>query len=117
MGVEFAAAAIGQFDPRAALIVVVDDGVVSADRFVVLNLPAGSAPSTCPSPAGVALGPGFGGSPGSTDPGVVVTDVTVEPRRPASKDDCKHGGWRPFGFKNQGQCVAAVSHRAKPPPA
>jgi hypothetical protein len=39
------------------------------------------------------------------------------PPRPATKDDCKHGGRRRFDFKNQGQCVAAVNHRPKPPPA
>jgi hypothetical protein len=37
----------------------------------------------------------------------VVVDA---PRAPASKDQCKNGGWRQFGttFKNQGQCVAFV---------
>jgi hypothetical protein len=30
---------------------------------------------------------------------------------PASKADCKRGGWQQFAtFKNQGQCVASVSH-------
>jgi len=24
---------------------------------------------------------------------------------PTSKEDCKNGGWKQFGFKNQGQCV------------
>jgi hypothetical protein len=28
--------------------------------------------------------------------------------RPRSKEDCKRGGWRQFGFRNQGQCVASV---------
>jgi streptogramin lyase len=27
---------------------------------------------------------------------------------PTSKNQCKHGGWRQFGFSNQGQCVAFV---------
>jgi uncharacterized membrane protein len=30
---------------------------------------------------------------------------------PATKDDCKRGGWRQFGFHNQGQCVAFVNHQ------
>ena len=30
---------------------------------------------------------------------------------PASKDQCKNGGWRNFPqFKNQGQCIAFVNH-------
>jgi Tol biopolymer transport system component len=31
---------------------------------------------------------------------------------PESKADCKRGGWREFGFKNQGQCVAFVNRAA-----
>ena len=29
--------------------------------------------------------------------------------RPASKDDCKDGGWQRYGFSNQGQCVSSVA--------
>jgi hypothetical protein len=29
---------------------------------------------------------------------------------PTSKEQCKNGGWRAFGFKNQGQCIKAVNH-------
>jgi len=29
---------------------------------------------------------------------------------PTNKDQCKKGGWRQFGFKNQGQCIAFVNH-------
>jgi DNA-binding beta-propeller fold protein YncE len=35
--------------------------------------------------------------------------VTTPPRVPTSKAQCKHGGWRRFGFKNQGQCIAFVN--------
>ena len=34
------------------------------------------------------------------------TDVIVNP---TTKDQCKHGGWKNFGFKNQGQCVKYVN--------
>jgi hypothetical protein len=36
---------------------------------------------------------------------------------PASKEECKNGGWRNFGsmFKNQGQCAAFVEHGPKSP--
>ena len=31
---------------------------------------------------------------------------------PAAMEQCKNGGWRALGFRNQGLCVnAAVSHR------
>ena len=32
---------------------------------------------------------------------------------PTSKEQCKQGGYRQFGFKNQGQCVAFVNHPPK----
>jgi hypothetical protein len=43
--------------------------------------------------------------------GDLPVGVAVSPLRvPTSKDQCKHGGWRQFGFKNQGQCIAFVNH-------
>lgn len=27
-----------------------------------------------------------------------------------SKDQCKHGGWKDLGFKNQGQCIKFFNH-------
>jgi hypothetical protein len=32
------------------------------------------------------------------------------PTGPTSKADCKKGGYKEFGFKNQGQCIKAVNH-------
>jgi hypothetical protein len=29
---------------------------------------------------------------------------------PTTKDQCKGDGWKQFGFKNQGQCIAFVNH-------
>jgi hypothetical protein len=29
---------------------------------------------------------------------------------PTSKEDCKNGGYAKYGFKNQGQCIKAVTH-------
>ena len=41
--------------------------------------------------------------------------VTPSPRVPASKEQCKNGGWRNFPqFRNQGQCVAFVERGPKP---
>ena len=33
-----------------------------------------------------------------------------------SKEQCKHGGWLSFGFKNQGDCVSFVATGGKNPP-
>jgi hypothetical protein len=43
--------------------------------------------------------PSWGPSPGSGTP----TDT------PKTKADCKKGGYKAFGFKNQGQCIKAVN--------
>ena len=39
---------------------------------------------------------------------------TPVPVAPTTKDQCKHGGWKQFGFKNQGRCVAFVQRGPKP---
>jgi hypothetical protein len=40
---------------------------------------------------------------------IVVVDASP---RPATKDDCKQGGWRRFAtFTNQGDCVSSVASR------
>ena len=47
---------------------------------------------------------------------VVTGDIRVidaQPARPTSKRKCKKGGWRRFGFKNQGRCIAFVNRGAK----
>lgn len=38
--------------------------------------------------------------------------LTVPPE-PQSKADCKDGGYKEFGFKNQGQCVASLQKAAE----
>ncbi len=43
-----------------------------------------------------------------------TASVTVKPRVPTSRAQCKHGGWRNYPqFKNQGQCVAFVVTQAR----
>jgi transposase len=37
-----------------------------------------------------------------------VQDLTTEPP-PPDKRSCRKGGWKEFGFKNQGQCIKAVN--------
>jgi hypothetical protein len=60
--------------------------------------PISALPSDCPAPSEV-LG-------GTTSGDLVVTDA---PPLPVSKEQCKKGGWRLFGFKNQGACVSFVA--------
>jgi Tol biopolymer transport system component len=38
--------------------------------------------------------------------------VAAAPMGPKSKDECKKGGYKEFGFKNQGQCIAFVNRAA-----
>lgn len=91
----------------------------------------GSSPHTCPAvPADMDLlspgsvirafainvgdtGAGDAGLDGYLDNVVVGIDgdVTVydfEPA-PATKNDCKKGGWADYGFRNQGQCIRFVN--------
>ena len=42
--------------------------------------------------------------------GTLTQSLFVDCSTPASKEECKHGGWQRFGFKNQGQCIAFVNH-------
>jgi hypothetical protein len=35
------------------------------------------------------------------------------PVAPTTKNQCKNGGWREFGFRNQGQCIRFVTHGPK----
>jgi hypothetical protein len=37
------------------------------------------------------------------------TEFAVGPTVPASKAECKQGGWADFGFRNQGQCIKFVN--------
>jgi hypothetical protein len=62
------------------------------------------------------VGPGGGLSPKS--PATVAAGngpfgVAVSPAVPTTKQQCKHGGWRQFGFKNQGRCIRFVQHGPK----
>ena len=96
---------------QSALIFLQDNGPAGQDRFAVQPVSGSTAPATCPAnpPSGVQLGPGFPPAGGGPDPGVVITD---NPAFPTTKADCRHGGYRQFGFRNQGQCIASVVHRA-----
>ena len=75
---------------------VVDDSPDSFSGFEYL----GRAPTDCsPPPQGFIAFP-----LGSGD--IKVVDAQV----PTTKDQCKGDGWKQFGFKNQGQCIAFVNN-------
>jgi hypothetical protein len=74
---------------------------VTDDQPDTFDNPAiGRAPTDC-SPAS----PSDEGGPVS---GGDITVVDAQPP-PASREECKHGGWERFGFNNQGQCIAFVN--------
>lgn len=50
-------------------------------------------------------------SPAMVATGELPVAVAVTPV-PTSKAQCKHGGWRRFGFKNQGRCIHFVKRHA-----
>jgi hypothetical protein len=81
----------------------VEDNAASGapDRFGWTDLP--EAPTSCPVDPGLTLDP--------IDGDLVVHDAQAFP---TSKDQCKNGGWRQFGFKNQGECAAFVQRPPKP---
>jgi hypothetical protein len=74
---------------------VVDNSPGTFSQFFVL----GRAATDCsPLPF-----PGFPLSGGD------ITVVDAKPF-PTTKEQCKGDGWKQFGFKNQGQCIAFVNH-------
>jgi len=85
----------------AAIVIHVEDNGTSGDRvdwsFV------SPLPTVCPPPITVSE---------NVEPSRDVTVVDAQPF-PATRDQCKHGGWRSYGiFKNQGACVAFVIREA-----
>jgi uncharacterized repeat protein (TIGR01451 family) len=46
-------------------------------------------------------------------PGKPTCPVTPPQKKPETKADCKSGGYKEFGFKNQGQCIKYVNHANK----
>jgi hypothetical protein len=70
---------------------------------------------------------GFAGHTGivndnPSDPGtILVRNLTIAgvevfddtPAKPTSKSQCKKGGWRELGYRNQGQCIKAYNQARK----
>ena len=47
---------------------------------------------------------------GSADLTKIAVNGTPQVPAPTTKDACKKGGWKPLGFRNQGQCVSWLNH-------
>jgi hypothetical protein len=59
--------------------------------------------------AGDTYGFRFGGESSEFQlDGTFTVDLSEGPVDPATKDDCKNGGWMAYGFQNQGQCILFV---------
>lgn len=118
VGVDGSLAANGRTYPFVGFIFLVDGGAPEPlppfsppwpwpgtfdppDTMEFRELASGTAPTACPSPASPP--PGSELSPFTP---VLSNDVTVTDS--PSKEQCKRGGWAAFGFRNQGQCVAAA---------
>ena len=54
--------------------------------------------------------------PTTTTTAAPTTTTTTTPGNvPTTKEQCKNGGWRQFGFKNQGTCIDFVMLNFPPP--
>jgi hypothetical protein len=107
LGVTGSVAVIGinQTNGTLGVVLRVEDGPVDTFAFDA-SLPRPIGPGACASPPSdfpirYAIGSGD----------IIVTDASS---LPTSTAQCRNGGWRTFGvFKNQGDCVSFVRHRAR----
>ena len=86
-------------DPSSNFGGVVTIGVIDDQPDSMSFGPLDRAPTDCSSVLGSQENP-------LTNGDITVVDAQV----PTTKDQCKGGGWKQFGFKNQGQCIAFVNH-------
>jgi hypothetical protein len=105
---------LGDLRPTAGLIRVVDGGGPSSalDSFETAETQGPPNGAPIPGPTDCSSYPS---SFTPSDSGVNHSgDITVidAPPLPITKDQCKNGGWRQYGFKNQGACIALVIRKA-----
>ena len=97
---------------RVVLYAVVNDAVVAT--LVPFQAIAGSnfafsGTYAFTVSAGDTYGFRFGGESSEFQlNGTFTVDLPEGPVDPATKDDCKNGGWMAYGFQNQGQCILFV---------
>jgi hypothetical protein len=77
---------------------LVDNGGSGSDLFGVLRPLPPPSPTDCSGGTATAV---------PLDGRAVVFDAKP---LPTTKDQCRGDGWKQFGFKNQGQCIAFVNH-------
>jgi hypothetical protein len=85
--------------PGGFLIYVSDQGTQGAGTDTLELVQVSGPPLVCPAP----ITPNRAIFTGN------ITVIDAQPL-PTTKDQCKGGGWKQFGFKNQGQCIKFVNH-------
>jgi hypothetical protein len=98
--------------PISGILQIVDNGPkgseLGPDAVVEHDAFDSTTPPDCSAAGARPISGGLNGD-------YVVTDA---PALPATKEQCKNGGWRSFpGFKNQGDCVSFVATNGKNPPS
>lgn len=105
----------GETSPAVGLIRVADAGGPGSglDTFDWAEGGGGPGDPPLPGPSVCSSFPGpfpfWSPQPVDTD---ITTDIVVHdgPAVPATKDQCKNGGWRSYGiFRNQGDCVSYIA--------
>jgi hypothetical protein len=98
--------ALSNFPAAGVMIETRDNGPPGSDPPDLLNAIPVDDPSIC---APLFVPPTIE---------VVSGDVSVSDANPPpiNRSECKRGGWRTFGFENQGACVAFVERGPRPEP-
>jgi hypothetical protein len=77
--------------------------VVDDDPDTISILVLGRAATDCSPPPEINVSPLTSGD---------ITVVDAQPL-PTTKAQCRRGGWKRFGFENQGQCIRFIKHGPK----
>jgi hypothetical protein len=83
---------------------------------LVMDLGSGTGSGRFTGATGQLVLDGAFGLGAATFHGTVAGTIHIPPPTPATRDDCKNGGWRNLGdeagtpFRNQGDCVAWAIH-------
>jgi hypothetical protein len=96
------------------VIFVEDNGSPGAGRDLANDVETALPPTFCAAPTDEDLVP-FPFIPIRPQP-IEAGDITVVDAQPLpiTKEQCTDGGWKQFGFKNQGQCIAFLERGPGP---
>jgi hypothetical protein len=92
---------------------VIHPGVCVDGRSASL-CPAGPVEQTFSAAATVEVRLALGGERDWDFDWTMFTVAAAAPDVPMNADDCRNGGWREFGFRNQGQCIRFVNTGKSP---